>query len=152
MKCAPDRIEPRITALRMSDTPWEEIARILEIPLEDVHLHKENIIARRGLTELTKASLTQLSRRIQATHAREKLGPAITKRQDECLRLYARGLTYREIAFTMQLRNPQTVQNHVSQACKAMGILHAGRHRLQKVQEHFRPGPKVAPLNGDPCF
>ncbi len=154
MNCTPDRIQPRITNLRRSNQPWERIAEILGISVEEVKKHAAAIMARLGLPELNKDTLTALAQKLQtATHKdRTPVVRSLTPRQMECLRLYDK-----EIALAAHFKNPQTVQNHVSVACKVIGIQHAGRHRLQRVQEYFSPqqpsaAPPPAPTMDDPAF
>ncbi len=157
MNCTPDRIQPRIIALRRSNQTWERIAEILGISMEEVKVNAALIQTRLGISELNKDTLTTLARKLQAAHKDEPVGPRVSKRQMECLRLYARGLTYKEITLALHLSNEQTVQNHVSVACKVIGIQHAGRHRLQRIQEYFNTQqapatPPPAPTMDDPAF
>jgi DNA-binding NarL/FixJ family response regulator len=153
MKCTPDRIEPRIKAMRMVDTPYSAVAERLGLTDEELKKHVANILHQTGLKELTRTSLLDYGQR-RAAAARGQVytpKPLLTAQQANCLRLYAQGMSYADIAVTVSLRNPQTVQNHVSTACRALGIVHAGRHRLQRVQEHFaKQAQLTTPTEPDP--
>jgi len=132
--------------LRRINTPWEKIAQILGITEAEVMEKVAVILEKFGLKELNKASMEELTRRVRNGGKREVETPRPTPQQHQCLRLYARGHSYDDIAAALGFKNPQTAMNHVSVACKKIGVVNAGRFRLQKVQEYFvKRGEMEAP-------
>jgi DNA-binding CsgD family transcriptional regulator len=162
MKCEPHRILPRMLSLRRINTPYPRIAEILGLTLAEVQEHIPLVCKQYNLRELTKEAIEALTQKVLDSPKSQTLRPLATLKQRECLKYYAQGMTYEDIAKALKLKNPQTVRNHVSQACKAIGITHAGRFRMQRVQDYFKEqgtrlsdlSPKAPNgcLNGDPCF
>ncbi len=120
--------ENRIFQLLRKGSSYAYVAQTLEISLANVYTQAHSIRTKLGLKNLQDPVETELYVRSLRPMVRGNRADRPTVAQMACLRLFAQGLDYHQIAMRLNLRS-QSVQNHICQGCKRAFITSAGPFR-----------------------
>lgn len=81
------------------------------------------------------AASLALTARTRAAQEKQSLARALTRRQKDCLKMLARGLTVKEMAKSLSIA-PKTVEGHLTSLYRSLGV----KNRLQAVAKAYRTG------------